>query len=349
MPPFSLIGPRIETLLETGTFSNFGPLEREFRARLAQYLAIDPEQIVTTSNATVGIAGAIIAMSHDAWEVPAWTFAATPAAVRLAGVEFHFVDVSDSTPWKTSTSLRTQAHRGQVLVPAFGHGFREKYLDKIPSGTVVDSAASLANVIQEGLPNMDDESAVVFSLHATKPLGIGEGGLVVCGSTSLASEIRSWTNFGFRGSRTSKKWGINAKLSEFSCAIGLAVLDNISQELEEWAIASAHINECSTSLPLARLDPLRSTSSPYWVVLFDSPDERRESIERLAEERIETRLWWGEGAHRMPAYVSDSTKILLSATDYLASRYLGLPKFRGIEKHQVENVVEVISEALSRK
>ena len=85
---------------------------------------------------------------------------------------------------------------------------------KYPS--IIDGAASLGSI--ETLKNLPETSNLVFSLHATKYLGSGEGGLVVTGTKEIADELRSWSNFGFQGSRQSMTQGTNAKMSEIQAA-----------------------------------------------------------------------------------------------------------------------------------
>jgi dTDP-4-amino-4,6-dideoxygalactose transaminase len=52
---------------------------------------------------------------------------------------------------------------------------------------------------------------------------------VVC-SNELATKIRQFINFGFDAQRNPVMSGTNAKVSEYTCAVGLALLDQIEQE-----------------------------------------------------------------------------------------------------------------------
>jgi len=81
-----------------------------------------------------------------------------------------------------------------------------------------DAAAAFGNQrLPDGIP-------VVFSLHATKPFGIGEGGLVTGHDHEFIGRVRRLENFGFDGGVVTLAGGSNGKLSEYHAAVGLAQL-----------------------------------------------------------------------------------------------------------------------------
>ena len=64
---------------------------------------------------------------------------------------------------------------------------------------------------------------VAHSLHATKPFGVGEGGLLVSRSAEIISRARQHANFGMI-ERICHANGSNTKMSEYHAAVGLAQL-----------------------------------------------------------------------------------------------------------------------------
>ncbi len=92
---------------------------------------------------------------------------------------------------------------------------------------VIDAAAGFDTVVATGTPTL-------VSLHATKVLGAGEGGFVLCDNRDLVVDIRRRMNFGFRGSREAVVPAINAKLSEYHAAVGHASLDEWHSARAEW-------------------------------------------------------------------------------------------------------------------
>ena len=109
-------------------------------------------------------------------------------------------------------------------VAAFGHvpdlAAWARFRDRTGIPVLLDAAAAFDALDQAAVPAM-------VSLHATKPLGVGEGGFIVSADESLVHAIRELSTFGFRDSRESQRIATNAKLSEYAAAV-----DGIAQELE---------------------------------------------------------------------------------------------------------------------
>jgi dTDP-4-amino-4,6-dideoxygalactose transaminase len=113
----------------------------------------------------------------------------------------------------------------------------------------------------------------VFSFHATKPLGIGEGGAVI-GPPELISEVRKASNFGL--SKPSSKFGdgINAKMDEFASArliAGLINFQDIATKRIEFANSLSKLFHKSDSIQTA-LDT-GNTSWAFFPIVFPSEDD----------------------------------------------------------------------------
>lgn len=332
---------RFDTINESGIFSNFGAQTAELSERFASFLGTSPEKVVPVSNATAGIQAAVSALGGKTWAVPSWTFTATAAGTHGAGVEMFFADIDPATQWINVSA--DAGIDGVVAVAPFGSGFTESHFD-CSRRLVIDAAASIAARFPP-LNKIPESNIVVFSLHATKVLGIGEGGLVVCGSLEVADEIRSRVNFGFAGGRESHRIGFNGKMSEFSAAIGHVVLDYWDAEKEHWLDARHKVNSLSDDIGLRSLFSDSDSITPYWVIECESP-EQRESIEQsCAEAEIQTRQWWARGCHAMPAYQGVQREAL-PFTESIAARYLGLPFYRGISDDDLSVVRSVVMSGL---
>jgi dTDP-4-amino-4,6-dideoxygalactose transaminase len=186
--------------------------------------------------------------------------------------------------------------------------------------------------------------AAVFSLHATKSFGIGEGGLIAFGSQGMADQFRTWINFGFSGKRESQIIGTNAKLSEIQAAVGLVVMDGWGVEEAEWKTVRFLTDEISEHLGLGQFDIIpEGTLSPYWIISH-SDHEVISSIQLAClENKIETRKWWSEGCHRMPAFSKLNTSLsAYSNTGSVGRRYLGLPFFREMNGENLDRISLVV-------
>lgn len=342
LPAVERVLPYLQQMQSAGRYSNFGPLEQQLRLRAAEFLAVGVEQVASASNATLALAGALTVSGCRDWIVPSFTFAATAAAVTSAGHRGRFCDVGDDW-W-----LRPETTEAAGLVPVAPFGSPPD-LSAWPAeaAIVIDVAAPLGE--QPDLSGLPASWAAVFSLHATKALGSGEGGLVVFGDASKADEFRRWTNFGFDEHRSSLAQGVNAKMSEIQAAYSLASFDTWGDERQGWLAARSEARsvEAQFDSELFRRRSNASAVNPYWIIEFNSTHAAQIAHDAFVEHRIETRKWWGEGCHRMPAFQGWERGPLVT-TERAAANYIGLPFYRGIGDEELSRIRSALAAVESR-
>jgi len=320
-------------------YSNNGPLVKTLESRYAELLNVDATQVVTVANATLGLEGAIRQAHAETWVVPAYSFPATAHAVRNASRSLTFVDVSPSD-WALDISPITNNNDlGLVPVCPFGAPVDlTKWLGY--EHVVIDAAASLGEL--PDLHALPSTWAVVFSLHATKVLPAGEGGLAIFGNSEAAARFRAWTNFGFRGSRSSQIQATNAKMSEIHAAYALASLDEWPTARQEWItareLANAALPEMSLSTPASRDDSV----NPYWLARFPDRVTTERAITSLKEAAIESRIWW-DFLPSMQAFQGVAKERCPVAAE-LAGCVIGLPFWRGLQPSASWQISEALSE-----
>jgi dTDP-4-amino-4,6-dideoxygalactose transaminase len=348
LPSADRLTPYLKSIDASRTYSNFGPLALSLEDRLSEHYGLIQGTVTTAANATLGLAIALAAQRPPPGSlcaIPAWTFVASAHAALMAGLVPYFVDVEPET-WAIDANkladdlARAPAPIGAVMpVAPFGMPLDlagwEAFRSRTGLAVVIDAAAAFDSVIPGAVPS-------VVSLHATKVLGIGEGGFVVSTDTSLGRELRMRANFGFHGDRQAQTAAFNAKLSEYHAAVGHAALDEWEQTRADWNDA---INEYRHALHGANCVSLQRGFGETWVgstclLGFDQPMADR--IERsFACHDIETRRWWGAGAHTHPATLS-FPRAELPITGRLADSTLAVPLYRDICAASTSRVVEVV-------
>jgi len=239
VPPISAWAPILGEAYEAGRFSNFGPLSRRLEDALAAAWGGRDSACVATSSGTAALAAPLIAAGVRGRVVlPAFTFPATLAAIRMAGAEPFLVDVDPNT-WRMPIDLLSKAlartgARAAVVLHPFGmqSDFRAHATLTGERGAllVVDNAAGL------GARRTCLESAAhcfeACSLHVTKPFAVGEGGMIFA-HRSREDELRRALNFGLppQGPTDLRGWGLNGKLSEMHAAVGLAAAEGFPARL----------------------------------------------------------------------------------------------------------------------
>lgn len=214
----------------TRYFTNFGQVEQSLAEKLRDRYGQRDHSVTLANNATSGLTAALIALGvRGRVAIPAFTFPATLHAVLAARCEAVLVDIDSNTCSMSADSLARalRHHNCQAVMPVRPYGFMQDIEDILGLASqhalpvVIDAAASLGSARVEMRPGV----AEVFSLHATKAFGIGEGGAIFAGA-GLGERMRSALNFGLRKDR-SFGYGINGKMTELQAAVGHALLDSI--------------------------------------------------------------------------------------------------------------------------
>lgn len=326
-------------------YSNFGPLATQLEKRLAAHYGMVDHAVTTVANATLGLTLALTAQHAKRGTlcvIPAWTFVASPQAAMLAGLVPYFVDVDPETwaldPHAIEAVIEQAPEEVGAVMPVvpFGRPIDLEAWDRFRStsglAVVIDAAAGFDTVAPTGTP-------AVVSLHATKVLGTGEGGFILCNNADLILDIRARMNFGFHGSRDARVPAFNAKLSEYHAAVGHAALDEWADARVEWLAVAARYRAALADSSVALLQEGfgRGWVSSVCVLQLKRTDADR--LERhLSTMAIETRRWWGNGAH---AHLSMSLcpRAPLPATEALSRSTLAVPIFRDLTPADLDRVI----------
>jgi dTDP-4-amino-4,6-dideoxygalactose transaminase len=353
LPPAASILPYLEAIDRKRWYTNAGPLVTELEEQLSRRLGFSGRGVVTTANATVGLTVALLARRVPARSlcvVPSWTFVATPHAARAAGLTPWFHDVDQRT-WALNpdevmeTLKRISRPVGAIIVVSpFGAPLDidawQEFEDRTGILVVVDAAAGFDTTRPSRIPQ-------VISLHATKILGAGEGGFIASTDTRFLERFRAGCNFGFQGERIAMLPALNGKMSEYHAAVGLASLALWRETRQQHARIMEWYRQIIPSLDRVSLQPGYGHG---WVTATTSILLPEASAARIAahlrRSGIETKAWWGEGCHRMPAFM-DCPRSALAVTEELGARVLGLPHFPDMQKQDVDRVTETLADAVS--
>lgn len=354
LPKLAALAPYIERIDEARWYSNFGPLCMAFEARLAERFGLPATGLCTVANATVGLSlalGAAGARRGALCLVPSWTFSASVHAVIDAGLIPFFIDVDEGGLMTPAIALEALAAApgevGAVMpVAVSGQPTNPEVWDQFAEETGLP-------VVFDAAPAFDSAKTgrllSVVSLHATKVLGVGEGGFAMSLDPELVADFRQRSNFGFRGSREAKMAGGNGKLSEYAAAIGLAGLDEWPARRAAFQAVANRYRDNLEGLSGARL--LEGWGSDWisttCVVVLDEPEWLMTVLESLHGASVETRAWWGRGMHSHAGFAGYPRRPL-PVTVRLAETVLGLPFYIDMPPAYVDTVCTALREGVAR-
>ncbi|MCW2573519.1 MAG: hypothetical protein JWO88_3577 [Frankiales bacterium] len=349
LPTAEQLLPWLREMDATQWYSNRGPLLRRFERELAEHFGVVADDVVVCSSATTALTVALLELetAGSVCAMPAWTFAATAHAAVQAGVTPWLLDVRDDTEALDPDDVAARLSQapgpvGAVLVVS-------------PFGRPVDVAAWEGFQSRTGVPVVLDAAAgfdtvrpseliTVVSLHATKALGVGEGG-VILGRTVRPDSFRRRINFGFNHSREAEVGACNGKMSEYVAAVGLAALADWSRTRTEFLrVGAAYASSFEGSV--VRLPAGLGTCWVSSTAVVRVPAARLTAIEdALTGAGVSSRRWWGDGlaAHRAFAGFPRTD---LPVTRLLASSSLGLPCWAELPEAAVHRVVAAVLSAL---
>ena len=338
-----------------GRFSNGGPVAKMAENEISVFLGDSCEVMVCASN-TSGLIASLIAFDCRGKKVLVsnYTFAATLNAIHCSGAIPLLSDVDFQT-WELSVELIQKAQNEfpdihAVLITRV-HGFVRNF-DKIieycaSNGlqVIIDAAAAFPGN-PEGY-KAKKNVAEVFSLHATKPLGIGEGGAVV-GVASTIDAVRKASNFGLESNNESFGDGLNAKMDEFAAARLLAALSNFEDyvtERRQFANALQEIIGISPNIVL----PIgtEKTSWPFFPIKFRSPEELLKFQENLAPVAQTRRYYYPSMSEGYKGKAEVLRTSNLSVSIDLAETSLCLPVIPSLEERRRERYFNKVRDLIN--
>jgi dTDP-4-amino-4,6-dideoxygalactose transaminase len=266
--------------------------------------------------------------------LPSFTFAATAAAVVWCGLEPVFCDIEPEGWHLCPARLEEQlaAREGRVAAILACTAFGTPPPDSVGAAwsaaaedweipLIVDAAAGFGARGAGGRP----PDAEVFSMHATKPLAVGEGGLVALRDEAVADAARILINHGLDPDHEAVAVGLNGKLDEWRAATALAGLDRLEEGLARRREAAATMRRNLDASGL-RFQALAERSPSQFVPALAASGEHREEILTGAESRgVEMRTYYSPPLHVSPAYGACDRAGELPVTGDVSGRILSLP------------------------
>jgi dTDP-4-amino-4,6-dideoxygalactose transaminase len=363
LPSLEAIGAYYRLAEEARFYSNGGPCERLLRERLSDHLG--GVGCVPVHNATSGITIAVRAVTDAAGTgdrrfvvMPSYTFVATAGAVRMMGYEPLFIDVEPAA-WQLDGEVLADVltQRGAEVAAVLGtHTFGLPPAAKVQQGwqevcaehgvpLVIDAAAGFGAVDDTGTLTGRDQVPHVFSFHATKTFGIGEGGLVTTLDADLLERIDALHSFGFVQGRLATYAGVNAKMDELHAASALAVLDGFEEILRRRREIAAYYREHLEPHGFAfQAGAAGGTWQAGYLVAPDAAT-RAAVLTGAAAASVGVTAYYDRPVHRHPAYADAPVHGVMTVTDDLASRALALPMANDLSEAERQRVVEVVLDA----
>ena len=234
-------------------FVNEGPYSKRFEKKLA--LKCKRKYCAVTSSGSTALLTALLAMGvkkNDEVFVPGFSFIATANAIRIIGAKPIWVDIETKSMCISHEDLLKKIHKKKkipkYLVSVEVNGYAPDYkkiisiCKKFKIKFITDSAESLGSkYYKKPLGSFGIISTLSFSPN--KIITTGQGGAVLTDNKKiykkiLAIKYQGNHNRGDGGADKFYMTGLNFKLSDINCALGLSQIDKINKRLSNTKINS---------------------------------------------------------------------------------------------------------------
>ena len=368
LPNSRELAPFLKMIDKNLFYTNFGPLNQLLENQLSNWFFRKTNEkywVTSCSNATLGLQLTILALGLKPKSrilIPTFTFIASALAVINAGHIPVVADIDENsfllTPEIASNALLNNTFDAVMPVTTFGRPCNlvewENWKKKYNMPVLVDAAGAFGSQMpSETIP-------VVFSLHATKALPAGEGGIVVTRDESFSRALKKLSNFGlgielednFSFSNAFFR-GTNAKLSEYHAAVALASLDQFERwsqmRREKLHIFMSRIGRLSSEHFSFQSDMENIYAPTLFNLICANLKLRNQVVNIAAQHSIQTRFWYQPLLHQhlsLPKiqYLSETNN-----AEEIANKMVGLPFYPDIKKSAIDRIMKLLTIALDSK
>jgi dTDP-4-amino-4,6-dideoxygalactose transaminase len=355
-PQLSLAVAELQSLEQSGIFSNFGPVNTLFEQEMLDRFFGGKGACTTVCNATIGL---MLAIKDAVGEqpsgkfalMPGFTFAAAAHAALWCGLTPLLCDVHPANwaadPAAEAEMLAQYAGKIAVVMPYATFGYPidlehyKRLADQLGVPVVVDAAASLGTCDEHGRGfGSGFAGSVVYSMHATKSFAVGEAGLIYSADTDRIARIRTMSSFGFGEPRTATMVGLNGKVSEVTALLGRLRLLDYDSIMEHRAALSNRYREALPAFQFQLRAPGTQAHQFVPALLPSGLGVRRAAIRAaLADQGIATGAYFSPHVMEQPYFQKTCVAGPLPVCDDVSARMISLPLFDTMTHHEVDHVV----------
>ncbi len=237
LPSLSRVQTHLKEIWDSRVLTNQGPKHIQLEKQLMSVLGV--KHIRLFSNGTLALILGIKALGIKGEVITTpFTFPATPHSIVWAGASPVFCDIDQDSlcldPGRIEALItpRTQAILAVHVygVPADVAAI-QAIADKHGLKVIYDAAHAFMTTIN-GISIANYGDATMFSFHATKLFHTLEGGCLAFNKARLGEDLNLLKNFGIKNEETVSLLGMNAKMNELQCAIGIEMLREVKAERE---------------------------------------------------------------------------------------------------------------------
>ena len=352
MPEMEEYINEIKDIWESRWLTNMGAKHETLRENLKEYLDVQKLELFTNGHMALELLLQAMGLSGEVITTP-FTFASTTHAIVRNGLRPVFCDIDENNftidPEKIE-KLITDKTVAILPVHVYGNMCDTDAINDIAKRhglKVVYDAAHTFGVKYKGRGAGSYGDASIFSFHATKVYNTIEGGAVAYSDDKLGKRLYELKNFGIHDAESVPGVGANAKMNEFSAAMGICNLRHIDDEIaKRRAVYERYMErlEGRNGLKLPYVGKDTVPNYAYFPVIFDDEfgKTRDDVYSELGSNEIVARKYFYPITSSFEAYKDmfnpEETPVALS----MSRKVLTLPMYADLELSDVDRICDII-------
>ncbi|RGU84878.1 DegT/DnrJ/EryC1/StrS family aminotransferase [Ruminococcus bromii] len=343
----------IKDIWDSHWLTNMGPKHKKFQAQLKDYLGVENIDLFTNGHMALELSLQAMKLQGEVITTP-FTFASTTHSIVRNGLTPVFCDINpdDYTIDVTKIeSLITDKTCAIMPVHVYGNVCNIEEIQKIADKyglKVIYDAAHTFGVRYKGKGIGGFGNVSCFSFHATKVFNTIEGGAACFKDPEFGLDLYRLKNFGIRGPEVVDAVGANAKMNEFSAAMGICNLKHIEEEIGKRRKVVERYRANLENVDGIKLSPIQKDVVPnyaYFPVVFDEKvfgATRNEVFEKLAENDICARKYFYPLTNTFECFNGKFDVSKTPVALHISNRVLTLPLYADLPLDDVDRICNII-------
>ena len=355
MPDFNEYCEEIKELWDSHWLTNMGPKHKKLQAELKEYLKVENIDLLTNGHMAIELTLQALNLQGEVITTP-FTFASTTHAIVRNGLTPVFCDIDPITYTMDTEKLESLINEKTcaiVPVHVYGNVCNVEEIERIAKKhglkVLYDAAHSFGETYNgKGIGSFGDASC--FSFHATKVFNTIEGGAVCFKDEKLGNIIYELKNFGIHGPEDVTAVGANAKMNEFSAAMGICNLRHIDEEIaKRKAVVERYYEHLDgvDGITLSKVQKGVKSNYSYFPVLFDGKvfgKNRNEVFEDLAKNDIIARKYFYPLTNTFECFKGRYDVMQTPTALAISKKVLTLPLYADLKLEEVDKICKIILE-----
>lgn len=352
MPEFEEYCEEIRGLWDSRWLTNMGVKHKQFQANLIDYLGVSHIDLFSNGHMALEMAIQAMGLTGEVITSP-FTFASTTHAIVRNGLTPVFCDIDANTytiDVNKIEALITDKTCAIIPVHVYGNICDVEAIDRIAKKNnlkVIYDAAHAFAVKYNGVGVGNFGDASMFSFHATKVFHSIEGGAVCFHNDDYGLDLYRLKNFGIRGPETVDAVGANAKMNEFSAAMGICNLRHLDVEIAKRKAVVERYRERLSGIDGIKLNAVQEnvqSNYAYFPVVFDGYKYTRDEIcEKLKKHDIVARKYFYPITNAFDCYKDKHDAKAETPVAYdISFKVVTLPLYADLSLDDVDKICDII-------